>query len=123
MGAKKILIADDSRTFRHLEEELLKRKGYTLLLAENGAQVLSIALRELPDLILLDLHMPVMDGAKALALLQSNEKTSGVPVVMITTVSEEGQRSQLLQAGAKRVLVKPLDGPDLLGAIRELLGE
>lgn len=123
MAAKKILIADDSRTFRAVEEELLKRKGYTLLLAENGAQAVQIAVRELPDVILMDLQMPVMDGAKALAVLQSNEKTAAVPVVMVTTVSEEAQRNQLIAAGAKRVLFKPISGPDLLGAIREMLGE
>ena len=123
MAAKKILIADDSRTFRAVEEELLKRKGYTLLLAENGAQAVQLAVRELPDVILMDLQMPVMDGAKALAVLQSNEKTAAVPVVMVTTVSEDAQRDQLLAAGAKRVLFKPISGPDLLGAIREMLGE
>lgn len=122
-AAKKILIADDSRTFRQVEEELLKRKGYTLLLAENGAQAVQIAVREVPDVILLDLQMPIMDGAKALAVLQSSEKTSAVPVVMITTVSDEAQRNQLLAAGARRVLFKPITGPDLLGAIREMLGE
>lgn len=122
MGPKKILIADDSRTFRHVEEELLKRKGHTLLQAENGAQAVQIAVRESPDLILLDLQMPVMDGAKALALLKSNEKTSAIPVVMVTTIGEDGQRGQLLAAGASRVLVKPINGPDFLGAIREILG-
>jgi CheY-like chemotaxis protein len=123
MRSKKILIADDSRTFRQVEEELLKRKGHTLLQAENGAQVVQLAMREAPDLILLDLQMPVMDGAKALALLKSSEKTSGIPVIMITTLGEETQRSQLLAAGAERVLVKPINGPDLLGAIRDILGD
>jgi CheY-like chemotaxis protein len=122
MGPKKILIADDSRTFRHVEEELLKRKGHTLLQAENGAQAVQIAVRETPDLILLDLQMPVMDGAKALTLLKSNEKTSAIPVVMVTTIGEDAQRGQLLAAGANRVLVKPINGPDFLGAIREILG-
>jgi CheY-like chemotaxis protein len=122
MGPKKILIADDSRTFRHVEEELLKRKGHTLFQAENGAQAVQIAVREMPDLILLDLQMPVMDGAKALALLKSNEKTSSIPVVMVTTLGEDAQRGQLLAAGANRVLVKPINGSDFLGAIREILG-
>jgi CheY-like chemotaxis protein len=122
MSSKKILIADDSRTFRQVEEELLKRKGHTLLQAENGAQAVQIAMREAPDLILLDLQMPVMDGAKALALLKSSDKTSGIPVIMITTLGDEAQRTQLLAAGAKRVLVKPINGPDLLGAIRDILG-
>lgn len=123
MSSKKILIADDSRTFRHVEEELLKRRGYTLVIAENGAQAVQLAAREAPDLILLDLQMPVMDGAKALSLLKSSERTSKIPVVMITTVSDEAQRNQLLAAGAERVLVKPIQGPDLLGAIRSTFGE
>ena len=123
MGPKKILIADDSRTFRHVEEEMLKRKGHTLFQAENGAQAVQIAVRETPDLILLDLQMPVMDGAKALALLKSNEKTSSIPVVMVTTIGEDAQREHLLAAGANRVLVKPINGPDFLGAIREILGD
>jgi CheY-like chemotaxis protein len=123
MGSKKILIADDSRTFRHVEEELLKRKGHTLFQAENGAQAVQVAVRETPDLILLDLQMPVMDGAKALSLLKSNEKTRGIPVIMVTTLGADAQRGQLLAAGAERVLVKPIQGPDLLGAIREILGD
>jgi two-component system cell cycle response regulator len=123
MSSKKILIADDSRTFRQVEEELLKRKGHTLLQAENGAQAVQIAVREAPDLILLDLQMPIMDGAKALALLKSNEKTSSIPIVMVTTIGDDAQRGQLLAAGADRVLVKPISGPDFLGAIREILGD
>jgi two-component system cell cycle response regulator len=106
-----------------VEEELLKRKGHTLLQAENGAQAVQVAVREMPDLILLDLQMPVMDGAKALALLRTNEKTSSIPVIMVTTIGEETQRGQLLAAGADRVLVKPINGPDFLGAIREILGD
>ena len=122
MTPKKILVVDDSRTFRHLEEELLKRR-YALLQAENGAQAVQLATREAPDLILLDLHMPVMDGAKALALLKSSDKTRDIPVIVITTISEENQRAQLMAAGALRTLSKPINGPDLLGAIREALGE
>jgi CheY-like chemotaxis protein len=123
MSPKKILIADDSRTFRQVEEELLKRKGHTLLQAENGAQAVQVAVRETPDLILLDLQMPIMDGAKALALLKSNDKTSSIPVIMVTTIGADSQRGQLLAAGADRVLVKPISGPDFLGAIREILGD
>jgi CheY-like chemotaxis protein len=67
--------------------------------------------------------MPVMDGAKALALLKSNDKTSAIPVIMVTTLGADAQRGQLLSAGAERVLVKPIQGPDLLGAIRDILGD
>jgi CheY-like chemotaxis protein len=122
MTAKKILIADDSRTFRHLEEELLTRRGYALLQAENGAQAIQLATRELPDLILLDLQMPVMDGLKALGVLKANDKTSAIPVIMVTTIGDDATRASLLQAGALRVLTKPITGPDLLSAIRDLIG-
>lgn len=123
MTSKKILIADDSRTFRHVEAELLKRKGYTLVMAENGAQAVQLATREAPDLILLDLQMPVMDGAKALAVLKRNDKTSAIPVIIITTISDDAVRAQLMAAGAEQVLFKPLQGPDLLNAVRSKLGE
>jgi CheY-like chemotaxis protein len=122
MGSKKVLIADDSRTFRHLESELLKRSGYSLLTAENGAQAVQIAASEFPDLILLDLQMPLMDGQKALALLQSTAKTRAIPIIMVTTIGDGEQRKQLIAAGAKKVLVKPISGPDLLGTLREFLG-
>jgi CheY-like chemotaxis protein len=123
MAQKKILIADDSRTFRHLEEELLRRRGYALLQAENGAQAVQLATQEVPDLILLDLQMPVMDGAKALAVLKGNEKTSAIPVVMITTLGHDAQRDALLKAGAARFLAKPINGTDLMSAIRDLIGD
>ena len=120
---KKILIADDSRTFRHLEEELLRRRGYELLQAENGAQAIQLAVQELPDLVLLDLQMPVMDGAKALAVLKGSDKTSAIPVIMITTVGHDAQRDLMLKAGAAKFLAKPINGSDLLAAVRELIGE
>ena len=118
-----ILIADDSRTFRQLEAELLKRNGYTLIAADNGAKAVQVAMRELPDLILLDLQMPIMDGAKALSLLKRSEATQAIPVIMITTVGEEEQRNQLLAAGAAGVITKPIDAASLLSAIRSNLGE
>lgn len=118
-----ILIADDSRTFRQLEAELLKRNGYTLLAADNGAKAVQVATRELPDLILLDLQMPIMDGAKALSLLKRNEATQSIPVIIISTIGDDAQRDQLVAAGAARVLTKPIDPVSLLSAIRSSLGE
>lgn len=123
MSAKTILIADDSRAFRQLEAELLKRNGYMLLAADNGAKAVQMASRELPDLILLDLQMPIMDGAKALSLLKSNDKTQRIPVIMITTIGDDAQRTQLLNAGASHVVLKPIDAAKLLSAIRSTLGE
>jgi CheY-like chemotaxis protein len=122
VAQKTILIADDSRTFRHLEEELLTRRGYALLQAENGAQAVQLAVQHAPDLILLDLQMPIMDGSKALAVLKANAATSAIPVVLVTTIAHDEQRDQLLKAGAARFLAKPISGPDLLSAIRDLIG-
>jgi CheY-like chemotaxis protein len=122
VALKKILIADDSRTFRHLEEELLKRR-YTLLQAENGAQAVQLAAQQSPDLILLDLQMPVMDGSKALAVLKGSPATSAIPVVLVTTIANDEQRAQLLKAGAARFLSKPINGADLLSTVRDLIGD
>jgi CheY-like chemotaxis protein len=122
VAPKKILIADDSRTFRHLEEELLKRR-YTLLQAENGAQAVQLAAQQSPDLILLDLQMPVMDGSKALTVLKGSPATSAIPVVLVTTIANDEQRAQLLKAGAARFLSKPINGADLLSTVRDLIGD
>jgi CheY-like chemotaxis protein len=122
VAQKKILIADDSRTFRHLEEELLKRR-YTLLQAENGAQAVQLAAQQTPDLILLDLQMPVMDGSKALTVLKGSPTTSAIPVVLVTTIANDEQRAQLLKAGAARFLSKPINGADLLSTVRDLIGD
>ena len=119
----KILIADDSPTFRELERQLLKLEGYELLTASNGVEAVRIALKSSPDLVLLDLQMPIMTGYKALAILKSHERTREIPVVIVTTQDSLAERARLSHAGAAAFLGKPINGPQLAWLVGSLLGE
>lgn len=124
LGApKKILIADDSPAFRELELQLLKLKGYELLTASNGVEAVRIALSAAPDLVLLDLQMPIMNGDKVLAILKNHERTHQIPVVIVTTHDNLAERARLSQAGAAAFLGKPINGPQLAWLVGSLLGE
>ena len=120
---KKILIADDSPTFRELERQLLEFHGYQLLTASNGVEAVRIALKNTPDLVLLDLQMPIMTGDKVLAILKNHERTREIPVVIVTTQDTHGERARLSQAGAAAFLGKPISGPQLAWLVASLLGE
>ena len=121
--AKTILVADDSRMFRQLEQRVLNQHGYVLIHAEDGAQAVSLATAELPDLVLLDVQMPIMDGNKALSILKSNERTRHIPVVMLTADAGPRDREVKMGLGAHTVLSKPISGQALLAAVRDALGE
>ena len=120
--AKKILIADDSDAFRRLEDTLLKPYGYTLFHAANGIEAMKIALEKKPDLILLDIQMPVMDGAQVLAFLKKEPSTASIPIIVITTLGRPEDRALLTQAGAYHLLGKPIQGPELVKTVRAALG-
>lgn len=120
---KKILVADDSRMFRLLEQNWLEKHGYQLLHAGDGAQAVSIASAERPDLVVLDVQMPVMDGNKALSILKSNERTSRIPVLMLTAEAGTRERKAMTDLGAAGVLAKPVSPEALLAAVRSAIGE
>jgi CheY-like chemotaxis protein len=120
---KKILVADDSRMFRQLEQNVLVLHGYQLIHAEDGAQAVRLATVEVPDLVLLDVQMPVMDGNKALSILKSSERTCHIPVLMITAEAGPRDRQVMSELGAHGVLAKPISGPELLEAVRLAIGD
>lgn len=119
---KRILVADDSTAFRSLEEAMLKLRGYEVMSAANGAEALRIAMQELPDLILLDVQMPVMDGVQVLGALKRDDRTKGIPVIIITTIGRASDRELLLKGGADDFVSKPIDGPSLVAKVRHLIG-
>jgi CheY-like chemotaxis protein len=119
---RKILIADDSPTFRELEGEFLARHGFELIYASDGAQAVKLAHQHRPDLILLDMQMPVMDGVQALATLKRTEATKDIPIVAVTTLSRDEDRRILKAGGIAAVLSKPIQGVKLLEIVRSLLG-
>lgn len=120
---KKILVADDSRMFRLLEQNILQQHGYQLIHAEDGAQAVRLATVEVPDLVVLDVQMPIMDGNKALSILKSNERTCHIPVLMLTAEAGPRDRQVMNGLGAHAVLAKPISGPALLQAVRSAIGD
>jgi len=120
---KTILIADDAPVFRNLEEGLLKPQGHRVLHASDGAQAIKTAVEKLPDLILLDVQMPVMDGVQALQYLKKDDRTKHIPVVVITTLGREADKELLQKGGADAFLTKPINPTQFARTIRELLAD
>lgn len=123
MKSKKILVVDDADVFRHLEAAQLKMLGHRVIEAKNGAEAVRLALEELPDLILLDVQMPVMDGMQALAFLTKDERTAKIPIVVITTIGREKDEEIIRRGGASGFLTKPLQPGQLTALVRRILGD
>lgn len=117
-----ILIADDRASSRELLRTVLERAGYAVLEAEDGEQALVQARSGNPDLVLLDLQMPGLDGFGVLAELRGDPQFEGVPIVALTASAMRGDREKILEAGFTDYLAKPA-GPDTLReTVARLLG-
>ncbi|MDR3436012.1 response regulator [Telmatospirillum sp.] len=116
-----ILIVDDDESNIKLLQTLLRAEGYATLTARNGLDALAVTAAEQPDLILLDIMMPNMDGFETVARLKANPKTQPVPVIMVTSLNDRGSKLRALEAGAEEFLNKPLDRADLRVRVRNLL--
>ena len=117
MPIKKILVVDDSPTERHVLVELLTRNGYQVITAENGEEGVGKAKKELPDLILMDVVMPGLNGYQATRTLTRDEATKHIPVIVCTSKGQETDRIWGLRQGALDYIVKPVNGEDLLAKI------
>ena len=120
MPIKKILVIDDSPTERHVLVELLTGKGYQVITAENGEQGIEKAKAELPDLILMDVVMPGLNGYQATRTLTRDELTKNIPVIVCTSKGQETDKIWGLRQGALDYLVKPVNGEELLSKIEAL---
>jgi len=119
---KKVLLVDDSRTALMMTTLLLRGGPFELLTAENGRVAIEKAQREAPDLVLLDVVMPEMDGFEVVKHLRQEERTRDLPVVMLTTRGESDNVEQGFRLGCTDYLTKPVNGPELLAKINTLLG-
>ncbi|MEW6743848.1 MAG: response regulator [Planctomycetota bacterium] len=118
----KILIADDDPGDRELLRRALERTGATLIAAENGAQALDLARRERPDLIVLDIVMPVIGGDEVISLLRADDLLRETPVVVVTGVAERGKVIRIIERGPDAYLLKPFDPQELRRRVGMLLG-
>jgi twitching motility two-component system response regulator PilH len=120
MPIKTILVVDDSPTERHFMTELLGQNGYQIITAENGDEGVEKARKHQPDLILMDVVMPGMNGYQATRTLMRDETTRHIPVIVCTSKGQETDRIWGLRQGAVDYLVKPVDAKALLSKIAAL---
>jgi CheY-like chemotaxis protein len=121
MDRKKILIADDEASIRTLVKRFLGRY-YTVLEAENGEVAIDIAKREKPDLVLLDIMMPKVDGYSACAGIRANDPTRGTRVVMLTSLAHQLSKELAQELGADGYITKPINLAELREAVERFLG-
>lgn len=120
MTIRKILVVDDSPTERHVMIELLTAHGYEVITAENGEEGIAMARSERPDLILMDVVMPGLNGYQATRTLAREEATKDIPIIVCSSKGQETDKIWGLRQGAQDYLVKPVDGDELLARIAAL---
>ena len=120
MPVKKILVVDDSPTDRQYMLETLAKKGFQVVTAENGEDAIVKAKVELPDLILMDVVMPGLNGYQATRQITRDEATKHIPVIMCTTKGADTDKIWGMRQGANDYLVKPVDAAQLLAKIAQL---
>lgn len=118
MPIKKILIADDSATVRHFLIETLAKAGYEISTAQTGEEAVSKAQKEMPDLVLMDIVMPGMNGYQATRAIAKHEATKHIPVLVLTSKDMETDRIWALRQGAKEFISKPIEAASLLSKIK-----
>ena len=121
MSKPAILVVDDEEDIRELVELNLSREGYSVLTCETGEQALEQAAKEMPDLIVLDLMLPGIDGLEVCRRLKADPKTRRIAVVMLTAKGEEADIVTGLELGADDYVTKPFSGKVLVARVRRLL--
>jgi CheY-like chemotaxis protein len=119
----KILYVEDNEDNVYVVKSRLTRAGFTILIAADGAQGVAMARTEQPDLILMDLSLPVLDGWEATRRIKAAPETKHIPVVALTAHAMAGDREKALAAGCNDFDTKPIELPRLLEKIRALLPE
>ena len=123
MAGELILIVEDNERNMRLVRDLLEFKGYRTLEAENAARAIDLTRSERPDLVLLDVQLPDMDGITALGVIRGDPATAGTKVVALTAFAMAGDRERLLAAGFDAYLAKPIDVQAFPDQVRDLCGE
>ena len=117
----KVLVVDDDEMFRDIYEDLLEDEGHDVLLAENGAQGIDSALSHMPDIIIMDLNMPEMDGFEAIRRLKANPATNSIPILAATAENTSTSSEEIFAAGGNGYLSKPIVSDQLMASINDLL--
>jgi len=118
----KILLVEDNEMNRDMLSRRLERRGFQVVIAVDGQQGVDLARSETPDLILMDMSLPVLDGWEATRQLKGAAETRAIPIIALTAHAMAGDREKALEAGCNDYDTKPIELPRLLGKIDGLLG-
>ena len=123
MASKKILVVDDSETVLMMEKWILNGDGYEVVTARDGREGVAKALELKPDLILMDVLMPQMNGFEAVKHLRQEQETRSVPILMVTNQVQEECMETGYESGCSDYIIKPIDRLELLTKVRSFLDE
>jgi CheY-like chemotaxis protein len=119
--AQTVLLVDDDPLTHQVLQRYLERAGYQMIGARNGREALKLARRQLPQLIILDVMMPDMDGWAVLGQLKRTEATQAIPVILLTMKADPSAQEQAEQAAATLLLAKPISAAQLLAVIKRVI--
>ena len=117
----KILLVEDNEMNRDMLSRRLKKRGHDVVIAVDGQEGVNMASSEAPEIILLDMSLPVMDGWEAARALKADEATKSIPIIALTAHAMAGDRERCLEAGCEDYDTKPVEFKRLLGKIEDLL--
>ncbi len=123
MGRKKILLVDDSSTVLLLERMILSKNEYDVVTAKDGLEGVEKAVSEKPDLIVMDVMMPRMDGYEACRVLRAQDATKQIPIIMVTGSTERANGDTAQANGCNAFVGKPINGLELLAKVRGCLDQ
>lgn len=123
MTRKKILLVDDAETILMMERMILNKAGYDLLTAKDGEEAVTKAVAERPDLILMDVVMPKLNGFEACKQLRGHERTKAIPIIMVTTRGEAQNVENGFESGCDDYITKPINSLEVLSKVKSALGD
>jgi len=119
--SKRILVVDDQEDNRQILRDLLTSVGYEIIEAEDGEQAIIMAAARPPDLILMDIQMPILDGYEATRRMKADRASCAIPIIVVTSYALSGDEEKALAAGCDAYITKPYSPRQLLARVREFL--
>jgi two-component system cell cycle response regulator DivK len=118
MAGEQILVVEDNEKNMKLFRDVLQATGYHTVEATTGEQAVELAAAHAPDLVLMDIQLPGIDGVEVLSRLRADERTASIPVLALTAQAMQGDRERFRAAGFDGYISKPVNVPDFVGAVR-----
>jgi CheY-like chemotaxis protein len=118
-----ILVVEDNDKNRELVKDILDLQGYRVLEAHDGAEAVAMAQEHMPDLVIMDIQMPIMDGITAAKIIKNNPVTSSITMIALTSFAMKGDRERFMEAGFDDYIAKPIDTRKLPGIVKNFLAK